>query len=103
MLCGRKEGGEERHEGQKQNVFSQPRFGENNRDFHVARTPRLDRVTSPKKLFSPEISLSFLCVHTFHMTSYLFVRICLQVTYTNKNRTSYDLPYVQVHETCAHS
>jgi hypothetical protein len=60
----------------EQNVFWQPRFGDNNKDFHVPCTPNpamslasvkrirhTGRVTSPKKRVSPEISLRFLCAH----------------------------------------
>jgi hypothetical protein len=73
----------------QQNVFSQPRFVDNNTDFHVASTPkptmslssvrrsRTGRETSPKRRVSPEISLRFLCAHA---SSYDCMHFCSRMS-----------------------
>ncbi len=100
---GRKEGKtdmkETRRPGVKQqNVFSQPLLGDNNTDFHVACTPKpgmsLASVRrSPNWSCDESKKSAFLRRSRFisfartqvHMTPCPFVRICLHVTYTNKN------------------
>ena len=83
---------------EQQNVFSQPRFGDNNTDFHVASTPK------PAMCFDIRETLASLVVRRVrkrvllrrsrfvscvraqvHMTVCLFFLICLYVACTNKN------------------
>ncbi len=82
----------------QQNVFSQPRFGDNKTDFHVACTSK------PVLYFGIRETLTALAVRRVqkndllrrsrfvscvraqvHMTPWLFVLICLHVACTNKN------------------
>jgi hypothetical protein len=80
------------------NRFSQPRFGDNNTDFHVAYTPNpgislVIRETLATLVVWRVQKSSFLrrsrfvsCVHTqVHMTPCLFLHICLYVSSTDKN------------------
>jgi hypothetical protein len=103
----------------QQNVFSKPRFGDNNTDFHVVcttqsdmslasvrRSPHCTCDESKKECFSRDLDSFLVCAHQFiWLNVFLFSYVCMchaptRTWETNELRPSL---HTQVHEVCEHS